>query len=76
MRSRWKVSFILLEPLTWASSFFAAYYLSVVIPDVDTLFADAEDVVWKLLSHHVSHPPAGGLRVTPPRRVLNVGLGI
>jgi len=40
----------------------AADHLSVIFPDVDTPFADMEDVVRRLLPYHVLQQPAKDLQ--------------
>ena len=44
------------------ASLLAADHLSVMFPDVDTPFADTEDVVRRLLPYHVLQQPAKDLQ--------------
>lgn len=56
------LTLLLLYGRNRAASLLAADHLSVMFPDVDTPFSDAEDVVRRLLPYHVLQQPAKDLQ--------------
>ncbi|KAF9643359.1 hypothetical protein BDM02DRAFT_3191772 [Thelephora ganbajun] len=58
----WRLTLLLLCGYDRVASLLAADHLSVMFPDVNTSFADIEDVIRRLLPYHVLQQPAKDLQ--------------